>query len=251
VKIYDALQARNKPRPVGSATLSQRSADQPRPVGSATPSPRSAGGVHEVRLRPEELLRTYQTAAAMLPEGASPIIQLISATPGEGTSTIARELAVAVAEGTGTRVLLLRVTATRGRSSEADDGPVLETVLRGDLGVDKIKLKSDDAPLFVASLSANSLAGQDGSASLRGLLGHLMSLVDVVIIDAPPALADFGGLAMVGLVGGVILVVEAEHTRSPIVKEAKRLIEANGGKILGVILNKRHRYIPRIIYKWL
>jgi protein-tyrosine kinase len=215
------------------------------------PPPRPAGAVRDVRLHPEELVRTYQTAAAMLPEGASPVIQLMSATPGEGTSTIARALAFAVAETTGRRVLLLAITATPKRPSEAKNGPGLEAVLRGDLGIDKALSKPGAAPLFIASLSADSIAGQEVTTALRGLWERLLTLVDVIIVDAPAALTEFAGLAVAGLAGGVLLVVEAERTRSPIVKEAKRLIEAHGGKILGVVLNKRRRYIPRIIYRWL
>jgi protein-tyrosine kinase len=234
VKIYDALQARNEPRRVVAATPPRRSADT----------------LRDVRLHPEELVRTYQTAAAMLPEGAQPVIQLMSATPGEGTSTIARALSLAVAEITGRRVLLLRITATPKRPSEANDGPGLEAALRDDLKIDQALSKPGPAPLFIASLSAESIAGQEVT-TLRRLWERLIAVVDVIIIDAPAASAEFAGLAVVGLAGGVILVVEAERTRSPIVKEAKRLIEANGGKILGVVLNKRRRYIPRIIYRWL
>ena len=235
MKIYDALQARN----------------QPRPEGSAAPPRRSAGAVREVRLHPEELLRTYQMAAAMLPEGASPVIQLMSATSGEGTSTIARALSLAVAEATGRRVLLLRITATGKRPSEANDTLSLEAALRDDQSIDIPFSRPGVAPFFVASLSAESIAGQEGTTRLRGLWERLMPFVDVIIVDAPAALTEFAGLAVVGLAGGVILVVEAERTRSPIVNEAKRLIEAHGGKILGVVLNKRNRYIPRIIYRWL
>jgi Mrp family chromosome partitioning ATPase len=175
----------------------------------------------------------------------------MSARPGEGTSTIARALSLAVAETTGHRVLLLRISATRKYPAESDDRPRLEAALRGELDIEKVLSRPDDAPLFIASLSGESVAGQAGPMSLRDLLERLRASMGVIIIDAPAALTDFAGLATVALVGGVLLVVEAERTRSPIVREAKRLIEANGGRILGVVLNKRRRYIPRIIYRWL
>jgi protein-tyrosine kinase len=235
VKIYDALQARNQSHSEGSAT-------RPR---------LSPGAVREVRLHPEELLRTYQMAAAMLPEGASPIIQLMSATSGEGTSTIARALSLAVAEATGRRVLLLLITATAKRPSEANDTLSLEAALRDDQSVRIPFSRPGAAPLFLASLSTESIVGKEGTTKLQGLWERLMTFVDVIIVDAPAALTEFAGLAMVGLAVGVILVIEAERTRSPVVSEAKRLIEAHGGKILGVVLNKRNRYIPRIIYRWL
>jgi len=50
-------------------------------------------------------------------------------------------------------------------------------------------------------------------------------------------------------VGGVVLVVEAERTRAPIVEQARRAVEANGGRLLGVVMNKRRYHIPRAIYR--
>jgi protein-tyrosine kinase len=83
------------------------------------------------------------------------------------------------------------------------------------------------------------------------LFKHLLEVVEIVIVDAPPALTHFAGLALARHVGGVILVIEAERTRSSIVDQARRIIEMNGGRILGAVLNKRHLHIPRIIYQWL
>jgi hypothetical protein len=44
-------------------------------------------------------------------------------------------------------------------------------------------------------------------------------------------------------------VVEAERTRAPIVEQARRAVEANGGRLLGVVMNKRRYHIPRAIYR--
>ncbi len=74
-------------------------------------------------------------------------------------------------------------------------------------------------------------------------------MVEVIIINSPPALTEFAGLALVRHVAGVILVVEAERTRAPAVDRARRLIEANGGRILGVVLNKSRRRLPGLDYR--
>ena len=89
------------------------------------------------------------------------------------------------------------------------------------------------------------------AAPIDQLFRQLLEMFDVILIDAPPALTEFAGLALVARVSGVLLVVEAERTRSPIVDQARRLIEASGGRILGVVLNKRRMYIPPLVYKWL
>jgi Mrp family chromosome partitioning ATPase len=47
----------------------------------------------------------------------------------------------------------------------------------------------------------------------------------------------------------VILVVESGKTRRQVALTAKRKLEGAGGKILGVVLNKRRYYIPEFVYK--
>jgi hypothetical protein len=47
----------------------------------------------------------------------------------------------------------------------------------------------------------------------------------------------------------VILVVESERTRKRTAMWAKEQVEGAGGKLLGVVLNKRKYYIPDWLYK--
>jgi Mrp family chromosome partitioning ATPase len=74
-------------------------------------------------------------------------------------------------------------------------------------------------------------------------------LARLVIIDAPPILSDVTGIALSRKVSGVLLIVEAERTRAPIIEKARRVIEAGGGRVLGVILNKRKHHIPGWLYR--
>jgi len=52
-------------------------------------------------------------------------------------------------------------------------------------------------------------------------------------------------------VDGIVLVVEAEKTRWPVVESVKERITRSGGKILGIVFNKRRYHIPKWIYKTL
>jgi hypothetical protein len=58
-------------------------------------------------------------------------------------------------------------------------------------------------------------------------------------------------IALSRKVSGVLLVVEAEKTRAPLIEQARRVIETGGGRVLGVILNKRKHHIPGWIYRLL
>jgi Mrp family chromosome partitioning ATPase len=51
------------------------------------------------------------------------------------------------------------------------------------------------------------------------------------------------------MVDAVVLVVKHGGTRREVVKRAKETIERSGGKILGVVLNKRKFPIPEFLYK--
>jgi Mrp family chromosome partitioning ATPase len=47
----------------------------------------------------------------------------------------------------------------------------------------------------------------------------------------------------------VILVLEAENTRGSIAAANKEKIEKAGGRVLGVVLNKRRNHIPKTLQK--
>jgi len=233
-KIYEALSARNLPSKLAARAPS---------VGIAMGQP---------LLRRDHLVNLYHTIEGALPEGGRRVFEIISATPGEGTTTVARELAHAVASSVGRKVLLLTVLLTRA-NGHARDSSSLNDVLEG--GFD-IKAAVHQAP--GTSFLETTLWATEGSSRylfdaewMGETFGKLASLADVVIIDAPAALSGFAGLALVRQAGGVVLVVEAERTRSPIVEQARRSIEANGGLILGVVLNKRRFHIPHFFYRWI
>ena len=71
----------------------------------------------------------------------------------------------------------------------------------------------------------------------------------MVLIDSPPAVAYPDGLAICSKADGVLLVVAADGTRWPVVESVKERISRNGGKILGVVFNKRRHYIPEFVYR--
>ncbi|MDH3602649.1 MAG: cobalamin biosynthesis protein CobQ, partial [Candidatus Tectomicrobia bacterium] len=65
---------------------------------------------------------------------------------------------------------------------------------------------------------------------------------------SPPVTVSADGLAIVRKVDGVVLVVEAENTRWPVVQSVKdRIIKARGN-LLGIVFNKRQYHIPPFLY---
>ena len=73
----------------------------------------------------------------------------------------------------------------------------------------------------------------------------------MIVIDSAPIDTSDEGLELCAVVDGVVMVVEAEKTRSHVISNLKERIVRNGGKLLGVVFNKQHHYIPEWIYKQL
>ncbi len=72
---------------------------------------------------------------------------------------------------------------------------------------------------------------------------------DLTLLDTPPINTFPEGLALTPWVDGVVLVVRAGHTRREVVQHAAEQIRLHGGKILGVVLNRRRYVIPNFLYR--
>ncbi len=87
------------------------------------------------------------------------------------------------------------------------------------------------------------------SSYLQALTDHLKNLWDWVLFDCPPVNSYSDSVAMACLADGIVLVVRAEKTRWESVRSAQERLQNCGGRILGVVLNKRRFHIPAWIYK--
>lgn len=79
-------------------------------------------------------------------------------------------------------------------------------------------------------------------------LNWARSQFDYIVIDAPQY-STSESMMMTTRVNGVLLIVESRRTRVASAVRAKRQIEAIGGKLLGVVLNKRRYPIPKWLYQ--
>ena len=195
-----------------------------------------------------DMLLLYSAVTAQMTDEPSRIIELASATRGEGTSTVARELALTIAGSLSKPVLLIRAI------NDLPLRPGLEAVAYGRIPLEAAIETDLHAPhLTTATLS---LGGPNAGLLFDGdeldrVFAQAARWAKLVIIDAPPILSDVTGIALSRKASGVLLVVEAERTRAPIIEQARKVIETGGGRLLGVILNKRKHHIPGWIYKLL
>jgi succinoglycan biosynthesis transport protein ExoP len=165
-----------------------------------------------------------------------------SAGPGEGKSTVVANLALVMAQS-GLKVVVLDGDLRRprqhrifGLSSGAGlSGSLLDGNLDGNVRPVKqfenlFVLPSGDIPPNPAEML--------GSKRMKELLDRLTTHVDVVVVDSPPILPVTDAAVLSQTVDGVLLVLDAGHTRRGMAHQAAESIRQVGGNLVGVVLNR-------------
>jgi Mrp family chromosome partitioning ATPase len=202
------------------------------------------------------LLSVTAAVNAYAIEKGSLILAIYGSQAGEGASITARELAISLCRSPTNSVLLID-----GNTGPSDQGKHF-----GSTQVDSLWSAARGAPIRTVRLiiprgGAVDLAAlpidnaKDPSEIdlrlLPPLFSRLRNVFNVIIIDCPPVLTAAGYVSASSLADSCLLVVEAGRTRIPVVKRAMEEIEAAGGKLQGVVLNRRKHYIPSWIYRHL
>jgi Mrp family chromosome partitioning ATPase len=95
---------------------------------------------------------------------------------------------------------------------------------------------------------AKSMAGWEHR---KHLIQQMRARSQFVAVDCPALQISSDALSIASLVDGVVLVVEADRTKKTQIRNAERLIESAGGRILGLVLNKRRYLVPEFLYNLL
>jgi len=77
-----------------------------------------------------------------------------------------------------------------------------------------------------------------GSQHMQKVLHELAGQADVVLIDSPPVLPVADATALAQAVDGVLLVLEAGHTRRQVARQAVESLRQVGANLVGVVLNR-------------
>ena len=202
------------------------------------------------------LLSVTAAVNAYAIEKGSLILAIFASQSGEGASITARELAISLCRSPTNAVLLIDGNTGESDQSKhfdcsADAG--LWSAARG-APIRTVRLTVPRGGAFdLASLQIDG-ARDPSEVDLRllpQLFERLRHVFNVIIIDCPPVMLGAGYVSASGLADSCLLVVEAGQTRVPVVKRAMEEIEAAGGKLQGVVLNRRKHYIPSWIYRHL
>ncbi|HVO04581.1 MAG TPA: hypothetical protein VMT54_20455 [Candidatus Cybelea sp.] len=240
-------------------------------VGNTTPLVRGDGQLPQARERhtiiekkvvtadgdseaSRHLLSVTAAVNAYAIERGSLILAIYGSQPGEGASMVARELAISLSRSPTNSVLLID-----GSIGATDQGKHFGSTM-----VDSLWSAARGAPIRTVRLAlprggSVDLAALkiDGASDpseidlrlLPQLFNRLRNVFNVIIIDCPPVLSGAGYVSASSLADSCLLVVEAGRTRIPVVQRAMEEIEAAGGKLQGVVLNRRKHYIPSWLYR--
>jgi Mrp family chromosome partitioning ATPase len=210
---------------------------------------RTAEALARVPVKDEEMISLLRTLQQTGPARTRWTLGVISTLPGEGTSTIARGLARIVSKNPKAKVLICNVptdsesTLTRDPYLEAGEfrpGHMDFTWLPGG----QVAVGSLGEPGFMNAIASDIDA-------VTAMVSRLSAGFELVILDLPPVSKSVIGPALSKALDGVLLVVEAERTRSLSVRATQKTIKVHGGTVLGVVLNKRRFHIPGFIYRHL
>jgi Mrp family chromosome partitioning ATPase len=199
----------------------------------------------------KRMIGLYECVETLLPNVNKKVIQFVGSHRGEGTSMVVRQFARISSFKLQKSVLVLD---TNGNNPAQHDlfnvnceRSLNDVITDGD-PVEKAYCQVAGTQLFVCLVSGNSLPSSQ-VLNGNGLWETFRTRFDLVLIDSPPLEESPDGLALVRKADGVVLVMEAEKTRWPVVQKLRDSIIQYGGKVLGVVLNKRRYYIPGWIYK--
>lgn len=198
------------------------------------------------------LLSLYQRIDAAVEGSAGKLVGFTNAQPGHDSATLLCELAklaalrlnkrvLVVAPGPASRVnRVFSVTGTQG----------WESVVSGDLPVQEVVHATGDG-LSVTQLTVSeaALPAVLSAPAFKDSLARLRNEFDLVLFDTPPLGHPADLVMLASALDGVVIVVEAGKSRRPAVRYGVEQIVAQGGRVLGVVLNRRRFYIPAFLYQ--
>lgn len=200
-----------------------------------------------------EMVQLEQRLAGLLPDTQHNIIQFISCRNQEGVSTIVQEFGRVLVEKQGKSVLLVDGDSQKITQHHFFGIPPkmsLQHIMRHGGDLDQAITPVLHSRLFLALLSGDSseTVQHEVTTSKRDLWIHIRKKFDMMIIDTAPIDTSDEGLELCAAADGVVMVVEAEKTRSQVISNLRDRITHSGGNLLGVVFNKQRYYIPKWVY---
>jgi capsular exopolysaccharide synthesis family protein len=227
-------------------------------VGSPVHDPRARTRVLPVDTHPHitraESFRILRTNLLPRLGDDRRVLAVVSGRTGEGRTSTAANLAVSMAH-TGRRVLLVDADLRQPRLAEVfgvDDRRGLSSVLIGTADVASVlhtwspsKWDAHGLDLLPAGPPSDNASELLASPRMAGLLDHVSSRYDLVILDTPALLEVTDAALVAAQAEATVVVVDSRSTQGRDLAEVMDRLAMAGATVLGVVLNnvpdERHR----------
>lgn len=174
--------------------------------------------------------------------GKARSVLVTSSVPGEGKSTTATNLAIALAQA-GQSVCLVDADLRRPMIHDylrLERTAGLTTALIGGADINDLLQPWGEDNLYV--LTAGQIPPNPsellGSEEMKHLLIRLESAFDTVVVDAPPLLPVTDATVLSQHVGGVVVIVGSQKTRTQDLSKSLAALGLVKATVLGIVLNR-------------
>lgn len=228
---------RNRPVRITQRVVTPDATPDNKPHSRATLATRSPSLDHQ---HMSELLARVD---ASMPHGTGRVVAFIASGAGEGTSTLAASYAHTAATRLNRRVLLLGA-----HSDSFTRKGVFEAIVSG-LSIEPA-LERHAMGYWTGSLL--SAASDDSGWALAGradVWEAMRNGFDEIVLDMPSSSTSRIGVMLASYCDGVIVVLEAEKTRAPVVEALVGSLQAVRANLLGTVMNKRNFHVPDALYR--
>lgn len=190
------------------------------------------------------LAESMRTLRATLWLGAEPprVIVITAARPGEGKTTTAVSLARSAAMN-GERVLLMDCDVRQpslGRTFRCEGAAGITDLLLGQAVLERIIRRDHLTTLDYIPAGAAEIhsLGLFMSEAMAGLLDRVRRDYDLIVLDAPPALAMADARVVARLADATVLCVKWRDTPRSVVRNSLGLLEDAHARIVGAALTQ-------------
>lgn len=169
------------------------------------------------------------------------LISMTSSIPNEGKTVTTFNLAKAFAE-MGRKTLLIDCDLRRSTLKEylmlSGHHVGLSEALTGQTEHYICKTNMDCLSIILAGKRPPNPSEILSNRRLREIADELRNQFDYIILDTPPVSAGADASIVARVVDGCIIVVRNEYTQKAAVKRSIKELETNGGRVIGVVLNR-------------
>jgi len=224
---------------------------------SKEPQEKEVTASAELVLNPTAMECCYELKTNLLTRDSDETIRsilFVGTSPGDGSSTLAVNYATLLSQDTGRMVLLIDLNGVNIHSHEASKTDRPQVPTDDDIGVEEevfqVK-KVGPGNLYFLVFGRENVKYTEFFESDRidRFLKMVYKRFDYLIMAAPSVSGSSKARAFCAKVDGVVMVILSGKTRRQIAIKAKEGMEDAGGKLLGVVLNRRKYYIPESIYR--